>query len=273
MKPVSLYIVEDELLITMGLKTQLEASGYSVLGMSTKCDVCLKELQELKDQGKEPEIVLMDINIRGKYDGIETARKISEKFDCGIIFVTGQSSQEVYERSIDIKPYGYLVKPIDLEQTMMIIEIGANQRRLEIQNRKYQKKLLELIDQRTKEKQELIEMYAELVDNSMVGITILQGDRFLFFNGEAKKILGFDHDEEVPPALDDIMKFIHPDDRELTISNSQRRMAGENLPQGNKIRIVRKDGSVVPLVTYVKKMQLGGKPALHHVCIDISREQ
>ena len=166
MRPVTLYIVEDELLITMSLKNQLQAAGYQILGMATKCDACLSDLEQLRSQGQEPEIVLMDINIRGHVDGIETARRITEQFDCGIIFITGQSSKEVYERSFSIKPFGYLLKPIDLEQTRMIIEIGAYQRQLELENKSYQKKLMQMLEERTREKEEVAIMFETVIGNS-----------------------------------------------------------------------------------------------------------
>ncbi len=121
MKPISLYIVEDELIISASLKSQLQNFGYEILGSSTRGESCLEEIEKLSSQGREPEIILMDIHLRGELDGIDTAEKINEKYNCGIVFLTGQSSKEVYERSFKIKPFGYLIKPIDIEQTKLTI--------------------------------------------------------------------------------------------------------------------------------------------------------
>jgi PAS domain S-box-containing protein len=271
MKPVSLYIVEDELLITMSLKSQLESAGYEILGTATKCEACLKDLGELRDRGNEPEIVLMDINIRGTVDGIETARRITEQFDCGIIFITGQSSKEVYERSFTIKPFGYLLKPIDLEQTMMIIEIGAYQRQIELENKNYQRKLVELLEQTTKEKDEVAAMYDTLIDNSLLGLTILQDEKIIFMNKEAERIFGFTEKEILDLDFQTLISHIHPEDRDMAVSKSQRRLNGEEVAQGTRIRFIVKDGSVRTVLSYVKPVLYRGRPALHQVYFDISK--
>ena len=86
MNPISIFIVEDELLISASLKSQLQSFGYEVLGSSTKGEQCVEEIERLSKEGKEPEIVLMDIHLRGEIDGIETARRLVDKFNCAIIF-------------------------------------------------------------------------------------------------------------------------------------------------------------------------------------------
>lgn len=271
MKPVSLYIVEDELLITMSLKSQLESAGYEILGMATKCEACLNDLAVLRDQGNEPEIVLMDINIRGSVDGIETARKVTEQFDCGIIFITGQSSKEVYERSFTIKPFGYLLKPIDLEQTMMIIEIGAYQRQIELENKNYQRKLVELLEQRTKEKEEVSAMYDTLIENSMLGLAILQDEKVVFMNKEAERIFGFTSEELLALDFQTFISHIHPEDRALAVINSQRCLNGEEAPRETRLRFIVKDGSIKTVLSYVKPLLYDGRTALQHVYFDISK--
>ena len=80
MNPISIYIVEDELLISASLKSQLQQFGYTICGSSIRGESCLEEIAELSKQGREPEIVLMDIHLRGELDGIDTAKKIIEKF-------------------------------------------------------------------------------------------------------------------------------------------------------------------------------------------------
>lgn len=270
MGPISLYIVEDELLITASLKNQLENYGYLVLGASTKCDVCLRELEELKIKGQEPEIVLMDIHIRGEIDGIETARIISQRFDCGIIFITGQSSKEVYERSFSIKPFGYLLKPIDLEQTKMTIEIAAYQRMLEMENKKYQKDLIEILESITKEKEEAFGLYQTVVDNSLMGLVIMQDEKFVFANHWAAKIFGYTREEFLSFRIQDIIGLLHPEDREHIVEISRRRLNGEDEPQGTRFRVMQKNGNIIEVLTFVKAITYRNRPALHQSFINLS---
>lgn len=268
MPPITLYIVEDELLISASLKSQLDGNGYQILGEATRGEVCLKELEILKKKGNEPDIVLMDIHIRGPLDGIETAKRITENYDCGIIFITGQSSKEVYNRSFSLKPFGYLLKPIDLEQTKMTIEIASYQRKLEIENRKYQEKLVSLLEERTKEKDEVLGMYQTLLENSLMGLTIMQNERFVFVNHQAQNIFGYTREELLSLNFEEIVDLIHPDDQAKVITLSQSRLTADEPPQGTRIRVKRKDGSFTQVITHVKLISYHDMPALHQAFIE-----
>jgi hypothetical protein len=268
MLPITLYIVEDELLISASLKSQLDGNGYLILGEATRGEICLTDLEKLKNKGCEPDIVLMDIHIRGPLDGIETAKRITEQYDCGIIFITGQSSKEVYNRSFSLKPFGYLLKPIDLEQTKMTIEIAAYQRKLEIENKKYQEKLVSLLEERTKEKDEVLGMYQTLLENSLMGLTIMQNERFVFVNQQAQKIFGYTREEFLAFNLDQIVELVHPDDRTKVISLSEDRLKGDELPQGTRIRVKRKDGTYTQVISHVKLISYRDMPALHQAFIE-----
>ena len=144
MKGISVYLVEDELLIAACLMDQLKTAGFQILGSSTRGEQCIEEITTLKQEGREPEVILMDINLRGQIDGIETARRIIKLFDCAIVFLTGQSPKEIYERSFSIKPFGCVLKPYDQEQMSMSIEIAAYQRALELENIELKKRMASL---------------------------------------------------------------------------------------------------------------------------------
>lgn len=270
MQPISIYIVEDELLISASLKSQLQHFGYEILGSSTRGEACLEEITQLSILGKEPEIILMDIHLRGEQDGIETAKQLIEKFNCGIIFLTGQSSKEIYERSFKIKPFGYLLKPIDMEQTKMTIEIAAYQRNLELKNKIYQRDLEALLEKRTQENTELIAMYQTLVNNSLLGLTIMQNEKFVFVNNRTAEIFGYRPEEFIHFSIQEILRLLHPEDQMKVIALSNMRLEGEDAAQHTRIRIFRKDGTMRWLETYVKLIEYRGASALHQSFLDIT---
>jgi PAS domain S-box-containing protein len=270
MNPIRIYIVEDELLISASLKSQLQQFGYEISGSSIRGESCLEEIAELSRQGKEPEIVLMDIHLRGELDGIETAKLINDQFNCAIIFLTGQSSKEIYERSFKIKPFGYLLKPIDMEQTKMTIEIASYQRNLEIENTLYQKDLEALLEKRSQENKELMAMYQTIVDNSLMGLTIMQDEKFVFANNRTAEIFGYPLDEFLSFGSDDILNLLHPEDRIKKIALSQARLNGDEIPQNTRIRIFTREKELKHIETHVKEVQFKGKPALHQTFFDIT---
>jgi PAS domain S-box-containing protein len=270
LNPISIYIVEDELLISASLKSQLQQFGYEISGSSIRGEVCLAEIAELSKEGKEPEIVLMDIHLRGDLDGIETARRINDQFNCAIIFLTGQSSKEIYERSFKIKPFGYLLKPIDMEQTKMTIEIASYQRNLEIQNTLYRKDLEALLEKQSQENKELMAMYQTLVDNSLMGLTIMQDGKIIYANNRTAEIFGYSLEEFIKLSHNDILNMAHPEDRGKIIELSKSQPNGETFVLKARIRMFTKEKQMKHIETYIKPMEFKGKPAFHHVFIDIS---
>jgi PAS domain S-box-containing protein len=274
MSPISIYIVEDELLISANLKSQLEQFGYEICGSATRGESCIQEITELSKQGREPEIVLMDIHLRGDIDGIETAKMINDRFNCAIIFLTGQSSKEVYERSFKIKPFGYLLKPIDMEQTKMTIEIASYQRNIEIENNLYQKDLEALLEKRSRENKELITIYQTLIDNSLMGVAIFQEDRIVFANQRAAEIFGYSKEEFLNISGQEFSRFYHkgcmhqesdpllPDHSEVDLYQVAK-----------KRKITDKRGRSRWVMILDNQIQYLGKPAMNRSFFDITAYQ
>jgi len=154
MAPISLYIVEDELLIAHDLKNKLTEFGYEVSGIDTKGENCISNINSLKENNKEPDIVIMDVKLAGRMDGIEAARILTENNNCGIIFLTSMNKSEVFAKSFSLKPYAYLFKPVDVDQIRAAIEVANYQRNLEITNERIITELRNEIEQRKKVEKE-----------------------------------------------------------------------------------------------------------------------
>ena len=105
---VSILIVEDDPIIGLDLKGSLETSGYSVSGPITSGEEVLERISDLV-----PDLVLMDINLKGKLDGIETVKALHMKHDVPCIFLTANSDEKTLQRAMLTGPYGYLIKPFD----------------------------------------------------------------------------------------------------------------------------------------------------------------
>jgi DNA-binding response OmpR family regulator len=149
-----LYIVEDELIIAHDLKAKLTELGYEVMGIDTKGENAIENIANLQEANKEPDIVIMDVKLAGKMDGIEAARILTENYNCGIIFLTSMNKNEVFAKSFSLKPYAYLFKPVDVDQIRAAIEVANYQRNLEITNERIISELKNEIEQRKKAEKE-----------------------------------------------------------------------------------------------------------------------
>ncbi|MCF7794344.1 MAG: response regulator [Candidatus Cloacimonetes bacterium] len=118
MKKIKILIAEDEAIVAQYMTMELELEGYEVC-----CYVATGEEAIQATKKHKPDLILMDINLIGKYDGIETAEKILEfKSDIKLIFMTGYSRLEITERAKRLNPLGYFNKPLEVDLIQSIIE-------------------------------------------------------------------------------------------------------------------------------------------------------
>lgn len=120
MKDLKVLIAEDEYLILMGLKSNLENLGCKVIGEATNG----KELVKLALE-KKPDLIIADINLP-VMDGLEALRRISEKVFIPTLIVSGYDDEELIDRAKNLGVLGYLIKPIDESDLKAEIEIALS---------------------------------------------------------------------------------------------------------------------------------------------------
>jgi two-component system, cell cycle sensor histidine kinase and response regulator CckA len=119
-------IVEDEFVVAETLRTELASMGYEVMGLAASGEEALS----LVSSGK-PDLVLMDIKLRGEMDGVETAIHLRQKLDVPCLFLTAFADEKFLSRSKLAEPLGYLVKPYDSRGLRAAVEIAYYKARME----------------------------------------------------------------------------------------------------------------------------------------------
>ncbi len=112
-------IVDDDEIIIYVEKWRLSKLGYDVCGTAGTGAEALRCVADT-----QPDIVLMDINLKEGGDGIETARKIKEDFNIPVIFVSAYIDKETISRAKAIGPDGFLRKPFDDDDMRIVLEMG-----------------------------------------------------------------------------------------------------------------------------------------------------
>lgn len=118
---IKIGIVEDELIIAEKIKRLLLNVGYFVCEPVSNYDDALEMIAKEK-----PDILLLDINLNNKKDGIDLAKKINEQYHLPFIFLSAYSDSKTIERAKIVKPNAYLVKPFTKEELFAAIEIAFN---------------------------------------------------------------------------------------------------------------------------------------------------
>ncbi len=116
-----ILIIEDELIISQDVTAMLTKMGYDVIGDAMDFDEAIAILER-----NIPDLILLDINLNGKRDGIDLAREINQRFHVPFIFTTSYSDPGTLERAKDTHPVNYLVKPFKPEQLFTAIEMGLH---------------------------------------------------------------------------------------------------------------------------------------------------
>ncbi len=103
-----ILVVDDETLIAMGLESCLTSLGYEVVGTASSGEEAISMARELK-----PDLLLTDIVMPGKIDGVEAAKIIKAELNIPVIFVTAHRGNAL-RRAKEAEPIGYLLKPFSL---------------------------------------------------------------------------------------------------------------------------------------------------------------
>ena len=225
-KKARILIVEDEAIVAEDLEMAISDIGYEVVGRAASAKDAVKKALALK-----PDLVLMDIVLRGNRNGIDASQEIKEKEDIPIIFLTAYSDVGLIDRAKSTEPYAYLVKPFQEKQLLASIEMALYKSRLE-------KKLKES------------EGWLSTTLNS-IGDAVIATDAtgyVKFINPVADSLTGWKHEEAVGKPLEDVFTIVDVETGEhienpVSVVIREGRIVG----LANHTVLVAKDGRAIPI--------------------------
>jgi DNA-binding LytR/AlgR family response regulator len=118
---IRLLIVEDDMIIGAKISMQLTTLGYEVTGIIPRGEEAIRHVEDNK-----PDIVLLDINLKGKLDGIETAQKMLKTGEIPIIYITANTDEATFNRAKETRPYAFISKPINNRDLQRAIELTVS---------------------------------------------------------------------------------------------------------------------------------------------------
>lgn len=116
---MKILVVEDESIVAKDIQVCLRKLGYEVVGM---CSTGESAIEMAKD--KEPDLVMMDIMLKGEMNGIQAAGTIRDHSDIPIIFLTAYTDRDTVDKAKETEPYGYIIKPFKEIDIQTAIEIA-----------------------------------------------------------------------------------------------------------------------------------------------------
>jgi len=148
-----IMVVDDEAVIALRLQQRLTSMGFDVTAVAYSGEEAVETARDLR-----PDLILMDIMIPGKLDGIAAAKIVKAELDIPVVFLTAHSEDKIIERAKQAEPYGYILKPFQDRELKATVEIALYKKDMErqlkeskIQLRKAHDKLESRVKERTKE--------------------------------------------------------------------------------------------------------------------------
>ncbi|WP_143961947.1 hybrid sensor histidine kinase/response regulator [Litoribacter populi] len=141
MNPLNILITEDDTVSALLLKKALEKNNHKILAIADSGEEALEILEE-----NTADMVMMDINLAGELDGIRTTEIINEKYAIPVVYLTASSDEETLQKVVGTNPSAYVIKPFNIRELNMVIELAIFKDRKE----KELQKLNELLEEKVK---------------------------------------------------------------------------------------------------------------------------
>lgn len=242
-----ILVVEDEAIIAYNLQRILSSFGYKVPETVESGPQAIKAAETL-----QPDLVLMDIQLRGEMDGIEAARQIRARSDLPVVYLTAYAEDTRLMQARQTTPYGYLVKPVQDRELHATIEMALYKHQFDLKLKESEMAYRELYHNTP----------AMLHTVNHQGIILQVSDFWL-------TALGYSREEVIGH---DLIEFIAPTSRKYITEVVNPEFARTGVACDIDCEFLRKDGEVIhTLYSTVGVMDRTGK--LHHAhaaLVDIS---
>lgn len=167
MNATKIMIVEDESLIAEDIRMSLINKGFDVPSVVSMGETAIEKVNEVK-----PDLILMDIMLAGKMDGIETAGIIRSKFNIPVVYLTAYCDEKIIERAKITEPFGYLIKPFKERELYITIEVSLYKHRMEMELRRSK------------------ELYEGILEGIVTGVWVTdENDNIIYSNNGLKVII------------------------------------------------------------------------------------
>ncbi len=226
MDKARILVVEDESLLAEDIQERLKNLGYEVAAVALSGEEALARVA-----AAQPDLVLMDIRLKGKMDGIDTARVVRERFNLPVVYLTGEADTATLERAKATEPLGYLLKPIEEKRLYSTVEIAL-----------YKHKM----DQRLRRIERWFATTLKSIGDAVI-VTDTEG-RVTFMNPMAETLTGWKSDETAGKPLAQVYQTVNAETREALDSLvPQALLEGVVAGATNRAVLISRQGAETPI--------------------------
>jgi two-component system, cell cycle sensor histidine kinase and response regulator CckA len=185
-KAHSILIVEDERIVAKDLQQTLSGMGYDAFAIASSAEEAMARASE-----KCPDVVLMDIRIKGDRDGIQTAAILRSRFNIPVVYLTAHADEATIERAKKTEPYGYLLKPIKSAELRSAIEVSLYRHEME---------------KRLRERERWFSTTLHSIADAVVTVNL--AGKVTYLNPAAEILIGSKAEEVIGQSAADVLRLV-----------------------------------------------------------------
>jgi PAS domain S-box-containing protein len=189
-----ILVVEDDSIIAEDLQDRLRDLGYAVAGVAASGEEAVS-----KATHSDPDLVLMDIRLRGRVDGIEAAKQIRQHLHIPVVYLTSHADHQTVNRAKATEPFGYLLKPVHDRELRPAIEMAIYKHRME---------------RKLKESEQWFSTTLRSIGDAVIATD--RTGRVIFLNSSAELLTGWKHQQALGNTLTDVFHVIDAETRQPT---------------------------------------------------------
>lgn len=221
-----ILVVEDELITARHIERSLVRMGYEVAAVLSYGEAAVEKVPELK-----VDLVLMDIRLKGRMDGVEAAELIRSQYNIPIVYLTAYSDEETLVRTRFTTPHGYVLKPFQERELRIIIEIALYKHRVENE-----------LDESRQWYETTLKCIGEAV------VTVDNEGTVTFLNPIAEQLTGYEDQEAHQMQLQEVLKLQDPETGKMCCNTAERLLQLANRQEGERNwNLITRKGDSIPV--------------------------
>jgi PAS domain S-box-containing protein len=226
MDKAQILVVEDDNIVVMELEDSLQSLGYAVCDMASYGKEAIEKAAE-----RRPDLVLMDIRLKGDVNGIDAAQEIRDRFDIPVIYLTAYADEDTLQRAKITEPYGYIVKPFEDRELYSVIEMALYKHSME---------------RKLKESEQWLATTLRSIGDAVIATD--ERGLIVLMNSVAEALTGWKQKDAWGKDLTEVFNIIDEKTRTLAESPATRAIReGVVIGLANHSILIAKDGREIPI--------------------------
>jgi diguanylate cyclase (GGDEF)-like protein/PAS domain S-box-containing protein len=225
MAKTQILVVEDEHIVAKDIQSRLQGLGYHIPAVASSGEEALQKAEETR-----PDLVLMDIRLKGTMNGVEAAEELRRRFNIPVVYLTAYADNHTLQRAKVTEPFGYILKPFEERELYTCIEVALYKHQME---------------QRLKESEQWLMTTLRCIGDAVVATDV--AGQVMFLNHVAEQLTGCMQADAIGKGLTQVFNIVSGEDLPHSVFDRVIREEAQAVDRPDEAILLAKHGSATPI--------------------------